>query len=141
MLWKPSSSRRKSLCSITGLRRPSASPPLRKPGPHLSCLRNQSEREALAARRPLWDQALEGWNVERSPDTLEWEARGAAGARRDALLELLSVQLKMAVPADVEQRIHQQKDATVLGEWFRKALHLSTADEIRAAFVVPPDHS
>jgi hypothetical protein len=52
----------------------------------------QEENAAETDCRPVWKQALEGWNVEQSAQVLEWQAeaekrgleRGKAEAKMDA---------------------------------------------------------
>ena len=67
--------------------------------------------------RPLWKQALEGWNVEQSLQVLEWQAEarregelagrreGELAGRRADLLRALRLRFKKKVPAKLAAAI------------------------------------
>jgi hypothetical protein len=88
--------------------------------------------------RPLWKQALEGWNVEQSLQVLEWQAeaekrglaRGQAEAKVAGLLHVLTKRFR-AVPADVERSIRATSDLEQLDRWLDAALDAATLTAFR----------
>ena len=89
--------------------------------------------------RPLWKQALEGWNVEQSLQVLEWQAeaekrglaRGQAEAKVADLLHVLTKRFPRAVPADVERSIRETSDLEQLNHWLDAALDAATLTAFR----------
>lgn len=110
----------------------------------------------LAARRPAWKQALEGWNVEQSQQVLEWqaeaekrgivkgEAKGKAEGKAEgkvegeakALLRLLERRFSMLVPADLATTIQATRDIAQLDRWFDAAIDVATLDEFRRSVML-----
>jgi hypothetical protein len=83
--------------------------------------------------RPLWKQALEGWNVEQSLQVLEWQAEarkaGKAEGEAEALLKLLAARFPPAVPPALETRIRSMTDLAQLDRWITAAATAATLDE------------
>lgn len=86
----------------------------------------------LAGCLNTWQKLLEGWNVERSRVTLEWEAHAEARAKRQSLLRALQLRFKSPVPVDISQVIEGQSDHAILDAWFDRALTVSSLEEMRA---------
>ena len=97
--------------------------------------------------RPVWKQALEGWNVEQSAQVLEWQAeaekrglaRGKAEAKMDALLRVLRTRFPTAVPEDLERVVRETTDLNQLDRWLEAAVKAATlaAFRRRAGVAVP----
>jgi hypothetical protein len=99
----------------------------------------------LAGRRPVWKQALEGWNVTASQQVLEWQAQarqegrqegeyvGALARSRRDLTRALELRFHTPVPADLAALIAGQGDLTVLASWFDAALTAESLGAFRAA--------
>ena len=97
--------------------------------------------------RPVWKQALEGWNVEQSAQVLEWQAeaekrglaRGKAEAKMDALLRVLRTRFPTAVPEDLERVVRETTDLNQLDRWLEAAVKAATlaAFRRRAGLAVP----
>lgn len=88
----------------------------------------------LARRADVWNQGLEGYNVERASIFLEWEARGELRKARADLLRALELRFKTAVPPEVARAVQAQADQTTLNHWFDLALTADSLDQVRAAF-------
>lgn len=90
-----------------------------------------------AGRRPVWKQALTGWNMVESQQVLEWiaegeakgEVKGRAEAQAELLLRLLAVRLGPEVPPDLTEQIRGTTDAEQLQRWFDVA---ATAPSLEA---------
>lgn len=91
--------------------------------------------------RPLWKQALEGWNVEQSQQVLEWQAeaekrgaaKGKAEGKAESLLRLLTRKFSSeAIPAELETAIWTTTDLTKLDRWFDAAYNAASLDEFRS---------
>jgi hypothetical protein len=84
---------------------------------------------------PVWRKELEGWNVERSPITLEWEARGEArgslNALRNTLLRLLHLKFG-SVPESIKQAVDSQTDQATLDRWLDSVIVASSIEELRS---------
>jgi hypothetical protein len=93
---------------------------------------------ALVPHGLLWRQALEGWNVQRSPYIVEVEKRAVLRARRNDLLQVLRVRLRGSVPEELQQAVQTQADMGVLDKWVVRAPDVSTLEEARAALDLPP---
>jgi hypothetical protein len=87
----------------------------------------------LASRRPLWQQALEGWNVKTSQQVLEWQAE----ARQSDLLRLLERRFRTPVPADLAKVIAELYDHDQLTRWFDALVAADSLDAFRAAVGQP----
>src|SRR5262249_20512270 len=67
----------------------------------------------LTNRRPLWAQALEGWNVKTSQQVLEWQA----DRQRIDLLRLMGLRVRVPVPGGLVHRINQLTLPGPLAPW------------------------
>jgi hypothetical protein len=94
---------------------------------------------ASLAKAPGWRESLKEWKMERSPVTLEWEARGELRASRAKLLRVLEVVLKQVPPAEVVGAVQAQEDLETLDRWFDQALTVSTVEGARTAVGLPAD--
>jgi hypothetical protein len=83
---------------------------------------------ALAGRKDLWEQALEGWNMLESPVVAEWKAE----TKREDLLRVLQFRFPAQVPADLEAAIQTQVDLDTLSRWFDAVLRVASLDEFRS---------
>src|SRR5437899_6917662 len=83
----------------------------------------------LAKVRLSWKQALEGWNVTRSEQVMEWQTE----ARRADLLRLLNRRFPPQVPPDLAAAIQKITDGDELTRWFDALLDSSTLQAFRAA--------
>ena len=77
--------------------------------------------------RPVWKQALEGWNVEQSIQVLEWQAQ----AKADDLLRVLGKRFPPGATPDLERSIRQTTDVEQLGRWLDAALDAGTLTAFR----------
>jgi hypothetical protein len=83
----------------------------------------------LARRRTAWRRALEGWNVQRSRQVMEWMAE----AQQQALLRVLRARFPSPLPGELEAAIAQLNDADELGRWLDAAATAASLDDFRAA--------
>jgi hypothetical protein len=91
--------------------------------------------------RPVWQKALEGWNVRESQQVLEWQAEarkeglveGKVEEARAKILRVLQVRFGADVPADLSALVEAQANLDVLNRWFDQALTAATLDDFRAA--------
>ncbi len=81
---------------------------------------------------PVWQKELEGWNVERSPITLEWEAHEKLRTKREDLLMILRERFNQEVPPEIVQAVDAQDDLATLERWLKQAIHIGSLDEMRA---------
>ncbi len=88
----------------------------------------------LAGHLPLWETLLEGWNVERSKVTLEWEARAELRATRANLLRFLRGKFGTPVPADLDQAVQTQTDLAILNDWVEHVGGAADISKVRSAF-------
>jgi hypothetical protein len=88
----------------------------------------------LTNRRPLWAQALEGWNVKTSQQVLEWQA----DRQRIDLLRLMGLRFRVPVPDDLVHRINQLTLPDQLAPWFDAVVTTDSLDAFREAVGVPP---
>ena len=77
--------------------------------------------------RPVWKQALEGWNVEQSLQVLEWQAQ----AKADYLLRVLGKRFPPGATPDLERSIRQTNDVEQLDRWLDAALDAATLTTFR----------
>jgi hypothetical protein len=97
----------------------------------------------LVDRFDVWKKGLEGWNVERSRVTLEWEEHAAAREHlrtvRSKLLRVLQVRFGESLPTDIVHTIEGQEAPDVLDRWFDQALVINSLDEMRSAIGLVAD--
>jgi hypothetical protein len=118
----------------------------------------------LAGRGPLWRQALEGWNVERSEYFMEIEALGEAkgeakgearglakgvaigeaqgiskalGLLRERLLRLVEKRFNQPPAEDLIAVVNAQTELAVLHRWYDDAWSASTLADLRRAVGLP----
>src|SRR4029077_20958072 len=77
--------------------------------------------------RPVWKQALEGWNMEQSMQVLEWQAQ----AKADYLLRVLGKRFAPGATPDLEQVIRATNDVDQLDHWLDAALDAATLTAFR----------
>jgi hypothetical protein len=80
-------------------------------------------------RLPVWQQALEGFDVWESQVIREWKAE----ARQSDLLQVLRDRFQTEVPTDLVERVEQTTDLGVLSQWLSAAVTTSSLDAFRAA--------
>ncbi|HEV3448876.1 MAG TPA: hypothetical protein VG099_29845 [Gemmataceae bacterium] len=81
--------------------------------------------------RPVWKQALEGWNVEQSAQVLEWETAAAKRTKVEDLLRVLGKRFPPAAPADLEQAIRDTGDLEQLDRLLDAAATAATLAAFR----------
>lgn len=98
----------------------------------------------LTGLRPIWKQALEGWNVRQSQQVLEWQAEARIEGRKEGRAEgqletkradlLCLIQLKFheALPSDLVDQIDATTNLEVLTRWFDQAVQANSLDAFRA---------
>jgi hypothetical protein len=84
----------------------------------------------LSRRRTIWRSALEGWNMERSWQVMEWQAQAEARRARAFLLRTLQVRFQ-EVPADIAAAIAAQNDLDELTRLFDVALTAPSLERFR----------
>jgi len=85
----------------------------------------------LADRRPVWKQALEGWNVQQSIQVLEWQAEGEKKGMAESILRVLRRRSSSEIPPDVEVAIRRTQDQALLDSWLDMAATATSIDEFR----------
>lgn len=85
-----------------------------------------------ADRKPIWDAALEGWNVKESSVVKEWREEGKAEGQATALIAVLEARFSQ-VPAELQTRIGQTADLTILKSWLTHAVRAASLAEFRTA--------
>jgi hypothetical protein len=87
----------------------------------------------LTAHRRRWREALEGWNMRRSEQVMEWQAEAAARTeirvRQADILRILEVRFRRRPSQKLAEAVQAQTDAAVLQEWLDLAV---TADSLQA---------
>ena len=91
----------------------------------------------LAGRRPVWRQALEGWNMQVSQQVLEWQAEARveaelARSRRD-ILRAIELRFHTPPPFDLTAAVSTLTDLNELSRWFDIAITSDTLDAFRTA--------
>ena len=82
--------------------------------------------------RPVWQQALQGFNVIQSQQVLEWMAEGEVKGKVGTLLRVLRAKFG-ALPAELETAIGAQTDLTRLDAWADAAGAAPTLTDFRQA--------
>jgi hypothetical protein len=83
----------------------------------------------LAGRMPVWQQALEGWNVKTSVQVLEWQAE----RDRMRLFQLIETRFHVPVPEDLAATINGLVDPNQLTQWFNAGYTTDSLEAFRAA--------
>lgn len=89
-----------------------------------------------ADRKPIWDKALEGWNVKESATVKEWIAEGKAeGALAEAAAAVVAVLEARfgSAPGDLIEAVRRSTDLAVLRNWVALAARTPTLADFRAA--------
>jgi hypothetical protein len=86
----------------------------------------------LAGRRNEWRQALEGWNVRRSQQVLEWQTEGEVRRARVDVLRALQIRFQDPVPTDLVALIESLTDLDELSRWHETALKAESLGAFRA---------
>lgn len=91
----------------------------------------------LAGRRPVWREALEGWNMQVSQQVLEWQAEARIEAdlerSRKDILRALELRFRAPVPADLTATVTALADLDELSRWFDATLTSDSLEAFRAA--------
>jgi hypothetical protein len=85
----------------------------------------------LADCGPVWNQALEGWNVKQSQFVEEWKTEGKIKARAEDVIEVLQLRFGTELPADLVQRIQTTTDVDLLKRWLDAAARSRTLNKFR----------
>jgi hypothetical protein len=91
----------------------------------------------LAGCRPVWQQALEGWNVERSQIIGEWRQQGQVMTLRKNIERALQIRFPTESLATVAERLAAETDLATLDQWFDLALRTPTLQEFQRQ-IIPP---
>jgi len=94
-----------------------------------------------AGRKPMWKQALEGWNVKESEQVLEWMAEGKAEGKAEGLIEgemnaLLRTLKGRFPPGPAAELIAAIRACRNLGElqrWSELAIRADSLESFRSA--------
>jgi hypothetical protein len=92
----------------------------------------------LADRSPLWNQGLEGYNVETSQVVQEWMQQGEAKGRQmlqAKLLQVLRARFAVEPPQEIVQAVAAQHDLDVLGRWFDLVLTADSVEQVRTGIL------
>jgi len=79
--------------------------------------------------RPIWTRELEGWNVKRSEQVMEWQAE----AKADDVIKILRLRFRTELPMEVEQRVRASTDLEQLDRWLQAAVQARTLNKFRQA--------
>jgi hypothetical protein len=110
---------------------------------------------AEAARcRPVWEKALEGWEMEQSAVIKGWKDQGhkeghkeglregkqegSVTTQRASLVKLLWARFRNEPLADLLKKVEQTSDLALLSEWFDKALEAATFEDVRQQIQAAP---
>src|SRR6185437_5500518 len=76
----------------------------------------------LAGRRPVWREALKGWNMQVSQQVLEWQAEARIETDlerlRKVILRAIELRFHVPVPADLRAAVTALGDIDELSRWF-----------------------
>ena len=87
----------------------------------------------LTGCRPVWKRELEGWNVKRSEQVLEWQAEARVETRVEDILKVLRLRFGPDLPSEVEQHIRATMDGEKLDRWLEAAVKARTLNKFRQA--------
>jgi hypothetical protein len=76
---------------------------------------------------------LEGWNVKRSAQVMEWQAEAEAKARSEDVLEVLQLRFSAELPDELVTRIRGTTDLALLKRWHAAAVQARTLNKFRQA--------
>lgn len=101
--------------------------------------------------RPVWKEALKGWNMVESQQVLEWiaegevkgraegraegQAEGRAEGQAELLLRLLELRFRTSLSADLVAQIRGTTNAEQLRRWFDAAYTAPSLDAFRQIMV------
>jgi hypothetical protein len=86
-----------------------------------------------ADRRPVWKEALRGWNMVESQQVLEWITEGEVKGLAESVLRLLALRFPPGAPADLTAQIRATTDAAQLRRWFDAAVAAASLEAFRQA--------
>jgi hypothetical protein len=81
----------------------------------------------------FWTRELEGWNVKRSEQVMEWQAEARAEARAEDVLEVLQLRFHAELPEDLVTRIRSTTDLALLKRRLAAAVQARTLNKFRQA--------
>jgi hypothetical protein len=84
-----------------------------------------------AGRRPVWKEALKGWNMVESQQVLEWIAEGEAKGKAESLLRLLELRFPPGPPPDLAAKVRGTTDPEQLRRWFDVAFTAASLEAFR----------
>ncbi len=107
----------------------------------------------LAGTAAVWRQALKGWNMQESPQVLEWQAEARAEGRVEGRVEgraegrvegrretraedirrAIRLRFDTPMPADLEEQLAALKREADLDRWFEASQTAASLDAFRAA--------
>ena len=83
----------------------------------------------------IWRQALEGWNVEESRISKEWEAKAVAKAeattRREDFLRVVRLRFSGNVPTELLAAVEKLTDSNELARWLDLAVTATDLAQIQ----------
>jgi hypothetical protein len=104
--------------------------------------------------RPVWEKALEGWEMEQSAVIKGWKDQGhkeglreglregrqegSVTTQRASLVKLLRTRFRNEPLDDVLQKVEQTSDLDLLGGWFDRALEALSFDAVRQMILGAP---
>jgi hypothetical protein len=83
-----------------------------------------------ADRKPIWDKALEGWNVRESSVVKEWRDEGQAEGYINVILDELNAK-GSPVPQELVVALRGQSDHTILRQWVSVAIRCADVADFR----------
>jgi hypothetical protein len=93
---------------------------------------------AWVGHRAVWQQALEGFNVQQLDIVREWKDEARVEEKRTDLLTVLQKRFHPEVPEDLARVIQQTTDLRLLSRWFVASLESASLDAFRNAMQSPP---
>ena len=88
-----------------------------------------------ADRKPVWKEALKGWNMKVSQQVLEWQAEAKTEAKIEAILEVLAARFSETLPTDLTEIIQKNHDLKTLSDWLKQASKANSLDDFRRGIV------
>ena len=87
----------------------------------------------LAGTAAVWRQALKRWNMQESPQVLEWQAAASRETRAEDVRRAIRFRFGVPMPADLERQLAALKGETDLDRWFEASQTSSSLEAFRAA--------
>jgi hypothetical protein len=87
----------------------------------------------LAGTASVWRQALKGWNMQESPQVLEWQAEASRETRAEDVRRAIRFRFGTPMPADLERRLAALKHDADLDHWFEASQKAASLEAFRAA--------